>query len=82
MERVEIYESVLPSYFICVTDAPAESVEHGHDHAAGENQHPGEHQNVGDEDEDHAGWKNNGSVLFIQLVSSYLRFVKNTFSFT
>ena len=72
MERVEVDEPILPPDLISVADPPAHGVEHGHHHAAGEDKDPSEHQEVSDEDEDHAGWKNNGSVHFIPLAQRYL----------
>ncbi len=51
---IEVDSATFPSDLIGVADAPAQGVEHGHDDATGEDDHPADQEQVGDADEDHA----------------------------
>ncbi len=56
MVRIEVYGAALPTDLIGVADAPAQGVEHGHDNAAGEDDHPADQQQIRDANEDHASY--------------------------
>lgn len=54
IERVQIDDTVIVLDLPGVTDAPAETVENGHDDTTGEDDQPTEGQDVSDGDEDDA----------------------------